>query len=178
VLEFGHLGIGLKAVRFFKPLTPAVPILLGSTLPDLIDKPLYYGAVYFTGRISSDIGVISCTRTFGHSGLLLLAIILIGVFQRSLRGRVFFFALAAGMFSHHLLDFLQDAFISEKPVLEGAEIHAFLYPLYSGHFGAMPTKTATDHLLSFLKFPALLIGEGVGILLLWTEWKKNRKILK
>jgi hypothetical protein len=40
---FGHLGVGATLVRPWKERLPFRWVLLGAVLPDLIDKPLYYG---------------------------------------------------------------------------------------------------------------------------------------
>ena len=63
---FGHIGIGRALVRPWQARLPAVPLILGMLLPDIIDKPLYYSRIWpFIARF----------RTFGHTGLLLLVLL-------------------------------------------------------------------------------------------------------
>ncbi len=100
---FGHLGIGERLGRLFtKPGTRAA-LLLGCLLPDLVDKPLYYGLVFATGKHAAELGLISGSRTVGHT---LLFALLCGALVRGPRGR----ALFAGMVSHLLLDLSGDLF--------------------------------------------------------------------
>ena len=48
---------------------------VGALLPDLIDKPLYYGWSWLTGKHGADAGLISGTHLFGHTGVFLLALV-------------------------------------------------------------------------------------------------------
>jgi hypothetical protein len=97
VFVFGHIGIGRGLARPWIHRLPAVPLIVGTLLPDLIDKPLYYA------RISP---FISCTRTFGHTGIFLAALTSVALVRRS---RVVG-ALAVGVATHLLLDGLVSGF--------------------------------------------------------------------
>lgn len=176
MLAFGHLGIGLKLSRFIRPAVPAFPILVGTVLPDLVDKPLYYGISLITGKVSTEIGLISCTRTFGHTGLFGLLLLMMSFVARKKAHRIFLVSVACGVFSHHFLDLFQDAFISEKPFLDGAETQAFLYPFYKNFFAPMPTKNVTEHIMNFLNAPMLFLAEFVGCVILFQEWKKRKNL--
>src|SRR3954466_140383 len=88
---FGHVGVGRALLSRWKARLPVIPLAVGMLLPDLIDKPLYYSRLW---------SFVTCTRTFGHTGLLLLA--LTG-FAAALRSRTLA-ALSAGMATHLLLD--------------------------------------------------------------------------
>ena len=46
---FGHLGIGSKMVYPWRKQITRGALLVGTVLPDLIDKPLYYGEALFIG---------------------------------------------------------------------------------------------------------------------------------
>src|SRR5947209_6204662 len=108
----GHLGIGKKVAQpFSKGLSTRI-ILLGTILPDLIDKPLYYSIAWATGKQAHELGLISGTRTFGHTALFLLFIVLLGAAKKSR----FLAALSLGITTHLLLDGLLDHF--SNPALE------------------------------------------------------------
>ena len=68
----GHLGIGRELVKPFSKGLPLAGIFLGTILPDLIDKPLYYSLAVITHKWGSELGLISGTRTFGHTAAFLL----------------------------------------------------------------------------------------------------------
>src|SRR5947207_14340366 len=95
----GHIGVGRRLVGSRGRALPAVPLVLGTVLPDLIDKPLYYA--HFSN-------FISCTRTFGHTGLLLALVFGCFVVKRS-NG---WLALGLGMSTHLLLDWTLDLLTS------------------------------------------------------------------
>src|SRR6476619_2655831 len=91
----GHVGIGRALVRRWRAHLPLVPLSIGMLLPDLIDKPLYYSRLW---------PYITATRTFGHTGVLLLVLAGAGVLLES---RVLK-ALAVGVATHLLLDTIGD----------------------------------------------------------------------
>lgn len=167
---FGHMGIGSRLVR---PWTTGLPlrfVLLGTLLPDLIDKPLYYGLSWITGRQGAELGLISGTRTFGHTALLLLLLTGIAVFKKS---RVFA-ALCFGVASHLFLDNLGDYFGGAPESAIGTE-YALLFPLLGAQFPVMPFENAGEHLQSVGK-TYLWVGEILGALLLaWEYWKWSHK---
>ena len=168
---FGHLGFGAKLAS---PLSRKLPfgwLLLGTLLPDLIDKPLYYALYFTTGRHGADLGLISCTRTFGHSSLLILALSLSAYFRRS---RVLA-AITLGMATHLMLDGFQDYWIYRVLQHEGESslLLAALYPLYEGRFGVMPYGTMGEHLKA-IGDPFLIVTEVLGLSVLgWEIWKKK-----
>jgi hypothetical protein len=178
VFFLGHLGIGLKLAQ---PLAnglskkgsglPIRWILLGTLLPDLLDKPLYYGMSIATGLQGAELPLITCTRTVGHTGLLLVAITAYAFFKKS---RVWA-ALALGMATHLCLDNVSDRILhSAYPVLKSAESSAFLaltFPLHGLRFGIMPFKNVGEHMLSYVS-PILIGLEVLGALFLaWEYWK-------
>src|SRR6185312_7307809 len=95
-----HLGIGLELARPWRRRLPVKPLLLGTLLPDLIDKPLYYGLAWATGRRGYAIGLISGTRTFGHTVLFAAAIAAYAAARRSKAAA----AVALGCATHLILD--------------------------------------------------------------------------
>lgn len=105
-MPLGHLGIGAAIVR---PVTKKLSlkwVLIGTLLPDLIDKPIYAFFRFSTGRCGADIGLISSTRTFAHTGLFCLALFVTSFLVRSSKSR----ALGWGVVSHLMLDQVVDSF--------------------------------------------------------------------
>src|SRR5262245_35432229 len=97
----GHLGIGSWIAARRVRAGQRGWLLFGTRLPDLIDKPLYYALSLATGRHGRELGLISGTRTFGHT-LLLVAVLWILLPRRA--GT----PLALGMLTHLGLDELGD----------------------------------------------------------------------
>jgi len=93
----GHLGIGSWIAARRVRAEQLGWLLLGTLLPDLVDKPLYYALVFATGRRGAELGLVTGTRTFGHTLLLLVALWLV-LPRRS--GA----PLALGMLTHLALD--------------------------------------------------------------------------
>jgi hypothetical protein len=164
MLIFAHAGIGRWLASPWKARLPGGALLLGTLLPDLIDKSLYYGLVIATGKHGVDLGLITGTRTFGHS-LLFLALVLLG----ALRSR-FLLALAAGVITHLLLDnFLEPA---ASFTAHSSRI-ALLFPYYGVRFPVAPHDTLRQHLIFHLNWLDML-AECVGISLLGRElWRRR-----
>jgi membrane-bound metal-dependent hydrolase YbcI (DUF457 family) len=107
MLAFCHLFIGmvigLVAYRYYRVKSVALGALLGSILPDLIDKPL--GHILLQGSL--DYG-----RIFGH-GLLFPCALLVGALALK-KTRYFSFALflSLGVLSHQLLDLMWELPVS------------------------------------------------------------------
>jgi len=174
----GHVGIGSRLGTLL-PSVRAAPrrgwLILGTLLPDLIDKPLYYGLPLLTGSDEGG-GLISCTRTVGHSALF-AALLWLAV--RALGRRAEALALLVGMATHWLLDlggdvsgYLTHALgVTSKPA-GWSSLKALLFPLVGGHFAVMPFHSAREHLVSLAQVYTLL-GEAVGAVLLLTAWHKG-----
>jgi hypothetical protein len=165
---FGHLGIGSKIVR---PLGRALPqrwLLLGTVLPDLVDKPIYYGLSWTTHLHGAELGLISGTRTFGHTALFTLAIALAAYFRSS---RVWA-ALALGAASHLLLDGVTDQFSPSLRDIAGPA-SALLWPFTHQDFPIIPHPSLGHH-LSVVSRPFILWAElGGALLLAWDLWRKK-----
>ena len=183
----GHLGIGARlGARLLGP-TPDRTLrwlALGTLLPDLIDKPLYYGLVLATGRRAAALGLISGTRTVGHTalfGALLFLFLTWG--RRGAEGR----ALLVGLATHWLLDLGGDAagVLLATLGLGGPRVEvggpptiaAILFPLLGAHFPVMPDKTVREHLLS-LRSAYTLGGELVGGWLIFSWWRARRRLTR
>ncbi len=173
MLILGHLGIGTKLVNPWSHGLKKKWILLGTVLPDLIDKPLYYVPVLLTGKWGREFGIISGTRTFGHTGLLLLALVFGAWFKKSR----LLTALALGDMTHLLLDNWVENFSPHSPV--SAHLDLF-FPLYGFRFPVIPFQDAMRHLASYSD-PIFIGGEIIGAsFLLWDYWKykHEKEILK
>jgi hypothetical protein len=165
----GHLGLGSKLVSPWAARLPRRELLLGTLLPDLIDKPLYYGLSWLERARGAELGLISGTRTFGHTAVLLLAIAISAYFRRSPATG----AIALGMATHLALDGVFDS-------LRGIEVAmsllpAMLWPFLGRGFPVAQAEGLGEH-LSALREPVLLGGEAVGVLLLgWDFWKSSHR---
>ena len=158
----GHSGIGSALARRLTEPAAWRWLVAGTLLPDLVDKPLYYGLVLVTGRRGAELGLVSGTRTFGHTALAILAVLAIGLAARRRPAAV---ALALGMATHLLLDELGD-FVGGVRLPAGARpgpptIAAILFPLLGARFPVMPFRDAAEHAGSIAS-PWVLGGEVVG----------------
>src|SRR6266581_9543183 len=98
----GHLGIGSWVAARRVRAEQLAWLFFGTLLADLVDKPLYYALVLATGRRGAELGLVTGTRTFGHTLLLVVALWL-------LLPRRIGTPLALGMITHLGLDELGDA---------------------------------------------------------------------
>lgn len=172
---FGHLGIGSKLAS---PLSRKLIygwLLLGTLLPDLIDKTLYYSLAIFTGKLGSELGLISCTRTFGHTALFVFLLALFATVRKSAP----LASLALGVASHLVLDGFQDYWTYRVLHSQGESslLLAILFPFYKSHFSVMPYDSFFDHLKS-VNQPILLVTEGIGIMILIWDWRIKKKRTK
>jgi hypothetical protein len=166
VFLFGHIGIGRKLASPWWRL-PGWAILVGTVLPDAIDKPLYYAFVAVRGREQTVAGLISGTRTFGHTGLFLLAVALLGAVRRS----PWLLALALGIATHLLIDNVGDLL---GMTTQDGILRPLLWPLNGWNFPISQFNTIADHLAA-LKNPWILGGEVVGLALLAWDYRKSKQ---
>jgi hypothetical protein len=143
-------------------------VLLGTILPDVLDKPLYYGLAMLTHRHGAQLGLVSSTRIFGHS--LLVALLLYAVLPRRIG-----VPLVAGMLTHLGLDEVGDLFGHLWPSLElvhgGPDTaHAILFPLLGFEFPVSSYTTPREHLASLWN-PYLAASEVLGAVLLAAQWR-------
>jgi hypothetical protein len=153
---FGHLGFGSALARPWRDRFSRPALLAGMLLPDVIDKPLYYA------RLSP---FFSCTRTFGHTGLLIVVILLAGLAWR----RRAVAALAVGMITHVILDCALDATAGG----ESSAFRAAAWPLMGVNFSAVYFSSVTEHAWRLVNIP-IVVTEIIGAGLLWWEAKRVR----
>ncbi|MDE2510595.1 MAG: metal-dependent hydrolase, partial [Elusimicrobia bacterium] len=127
MFPLGHLGLGLQTAKPFRRDRPLKPLLLGTLLPDLIDKPLYYGLSLATGHSGADLGLIAGTRSFGHTVLFTAAL---AALARARRSKTLA-ALALGSATHLLLDLITDMSESgfDGPRLMSQSVKTLVWPL-------------------------------------------------
>ena len=114
---FIGLVIGLVAFRYSKDQRVILLAGIGSILPDLIDKPL--GHIVLNGSV--DFG-----RIYAHSGLFLICILVVAIAYWRKKGSWIFFALAAGVASHLVLDSMWELPVTLfYPVLGDFGMHYF-----------------------------------------------------
>jgi hypothetical protein len=171
MLLLGHLGIGRSLVETWKKNLPALSIYAGTLFPDLLDKGLYYSLSWVTGKTGSDLGLISCTRTLGHTALFLFLMSAISFHLKRTQHSKQNLAIAftAGIATHQLLDLFSDAvligFIAHTPKPEPAAWVAFFYPAYLPRFSVATFANLGEH-LNHAMHPFSLSFEALGALLL------------
>jgi hypothetical protein len=148
----GHVGIGRLIVGRRGRALPVVPFLLGAILPDLIDKPLYYAHMW---------DYITCTRTFGHTGLLLAALALVAYAKRSPSWT----AVALAMSTHFVFDGVLDLQSSST----STTWIAFSWPFVYGRFATFDIPSPLQHLM-MIKRLDIIVTETIGAILLWREF--------
>lgn len=174
MLPLGHMGIGRRLVAPWTRDKPVWAVLLGTLLPDLIDKPLYYSLSWATGKHGLALGLISSTRTFGHTLLLTLLVLFVGRWRKA----PVLIALGFGMLSHLVLDTFADGVttlmgsVYDYGPIPG--IAAVLWPLLGVQFpiAMSPNLAAYAHRsLSLVN----VAGEVVGGILLLLDWHASRR---
>ncbi|MDR3606078.1 MAG: metal-dependent hydrolase [Oligoflexia bacterium] len=167
---FGHLGIGLRLVRPIsarkgrrdeKIRLPIRWILLGTLLPDLIDKSLFYGLLIAVGRERASGSFISGTRTFGHAAIFTILVTAIAAWRRS---RVLA-ALSLGMASHLLLDNVGDRIVLGR---ENFSLRGLLWPFAGVRFPVFPYHSLAGQLHRATE-PFYFWAELLGFFLLIPE---------
>jgi membrane-bound metal-dependent hydrolase YbcI (DUF457 family) len=154
MLPLAHLGIGSALVRPIGRHLPVLPLLVGTLLPDLIDKPTYL----VLGLIAhwQNGGWVPGKRGFAHTLLFLLLLILIAAVRRSRPWA----ALALGSATHLVLDVVSK--ISATRNFIGDNLTVLLWPLRGTHFPTMSYGVG---------IPLQLCGEALGLaLIVWLFW--------
>ncbi len=156
---FGHLGIGKTLLG---PISKGLPnryLLVGTILPDLIDKPLYYGATFFSQNHGSVWSSISGSRTLGHTALFILILSSLTWIKKSKR----IAALFLGSAIHLLLDAVSDALLG-RDFSESLQT-VILWPLLGTKFPDFPYSSLSEH-LNIMDRPSLILEELIGASLL------------
>jgi hypothetical protein len=173
---FGHLGIGTGLVHLLKRGWPVGAVLLGTLLPDLVDKPLFYGVVRHRLAPEAFCAMFCGTRTIGHT---LLATAFIAVIAR-LRSSAWLLAVAAGMFTHIVLDIASDALASAQhhvafAFASSGAWRAAVFPLAGTSFAPSANTNLVDHMLAIVQqhVPTELLGISLLGALLWRSAQRQ-----
>jgi hypothetical protein len=153
---FGHIGFGRLLIGSRGRALPFLPLLIGMLLPDLIDKPLYYV------HISS---FISCTRTFGHTGLFAALVLCAAAIRRSST----LLAVGLGIATHLGLDCAMDMLSHDAQ----SAVTALTWPFLDRHFSVLNMSMA-DHLRRIFVTP-VMITELIGFTIVAWEYLRWRR---
>lgn len=165
MLLFGHTGITLGitlllretrnkrlSVGWFSRIADFASyldmriILIGSLLPDIIDKPL--GRLFFREALGNG-------RTFAHTLFFLILITLAATYLYRLRGTTWLLAIAFGTFTHLIFDQMW------------RYLRTFLWPVYGFAFERADIADYIGYLWNaLLTEPAVYIPEIIGVVIL------------
>jgi|WetSurMetagenome_2_1015567.scaffolds.fasta_scaffold01215_20 hypothetical protein len=152
MLLFAHLGLTLAAARPFRSAALGY-VLLGSMLPDIIDKPL--GELIF--------GTPNMGRTICHTLVFLMLLSTVAYHWRNSR----LTSLSSGVAAHFILDSVWNS------------PRTFLWPLL-GTFPRAPDLTTLDYLQQLfrgLSDPMVGLPEMLGLAyLIYFAWQRREKI--
>jgi len=163
MFALGHLGLGkAMATPIYRRFTRREQgvFLVGTLLPDLIDKPLYYGASWWTGHQGEAMGLISGTHTFGHTAVFLLALWGASQMAKVPLTR----PLALGVASHLGLDLLGLSL----------DHRTILWPVFGWRFSFYPFTGVGQHLETILR-PVTLAGEVLGGAFLVWSYRRGKR---
>jgi len=166
VFVLGHVGIGPRLLGRLRHRLPARWLVLGCLLPDLIDKPLFYGLLWLHGHPDP---LICGSRSVGHSGLFLLALLAVALLTRRPAG----WALFAGVATHLALDIVGEAVTSATP--DSSIWLAILFPLLGFRFPRAHFGSLLEHLKVEAENAYVVGGEIVGGAILLVSWLRRRK---
>ena len=123
-------------------------LLLGSLLPDIIDKPI--GQFFFRDTLSNG-------RIFCHTLLFLILITLAGLYLYRSCGKAWLLVLSFGTFTHLILDQMW------------LEPRTILWPLYGFAFEKIDLTDWTENIFHALRTnPGVYVPEIVGaVILIW-----------
>jgi hypothetical protein len=157
----GHVGIGPRLLLGLRRRLPAGWLALGCLLPDLIDKPLFYGLLWTEGHADA---LIAGSRSIGHSGLFFLLLLGIALLVR----RPAAWAVFAGVATHLALDVLGE-------LIMGAEAEtsiwlAILFPALGWQFPRAYFSSMLEHLRISAASAYVVAGELLGGALLIRGW--------
>ena len=156
---FGHLGFGQFIARPWHQRLSWWGVAIGSLLPDLVDKPLFYLLPQFYGG----------SRLYGHTLIFLCNVSLLGLSLHSKR----WISVAIGIATHLLIDNLGDPLHVENST--DASIRTLLWPLFGWRFPDA-LRLDLDSQVHRMFSPYFLTTELIGLSLLgWFIWRHLSK---
>jgi len=162
----GHVGIGTRLLFGLRQRLPAGWLIFGCLLPDLIDKPLFYGLLWTRGHPDA---LISGSRSVGHSGLFLLALLGLALAFR----RPELWAVLAGVVTHLVLDIGGELVSGSVP--DASIWIAIFFPALGWRFPRAQFGSLLEHLRLSVENAYTLAGEIVGGAILLRAWWQRRK---
>jgi hypothetical protein len=161
----GHVGIGTRMLFGLRERLPGRWLVLGCLLPDLIDKPLFYGLLWTRGHPDA---LISGSRNVGHSGLFAIALLALALASR----RPALWALFAGVATHLVLDIGGELVDASTP--DSSIWIAILFPAQGWRFPRAHFHSLLEHLRLTAENLYVLAGEIVGGAILLRAWRQRR----
>lgn len=163
---WGHAALGYllyaayTRLRYDRPPdgSPTLLLLLGTQLPDLIDKPLAW-----------TLAVLPSGRSLGHSLLVLVPLVLVVVVAVRDRGPEWAGALAIGVLSHAVVDVL--------PALVRGELAyttSLVWPLLPPPPYNERDRTILGHFLSLEPTPMVTFELVLALVALAVWWRQGR----
>ena len=176
MLPLAHMGIGSKLVNPWARELPKWTLLVGTVLPDMIDKPLFYILLFWTRINGESMCYLNSTRTLAHTAFFLLAITIVAVVRRSRVLAALALGVATHLFLDNLSDSLADYFMPDisHPSQHSARV-ALLWPFFKPYFVISPFNTFSGHVQR--SFNTLSVGfETVGAgILFWDYWQNRHE---
>ncbi|MDX1691670.1 MAG: metal-dependent hydrolase [Acidimicrobiia bacterium] len=149
-----HLGMTVLAVRyvFRDPAMDLRWVLVGSLLPDLVDKPI--GAILFHDTFGTD-------RLVGHSVVfpVVMLFVVLGATRRGSGLRRGLIGLVIGSLLHLVLD------------AAWADPEAFWWPFFGFDFPMRPDSAFPELVRRMVTDPWVWAGEAVGLAYLVGLWR-------
>jgi hypothetical protein len=170
-----HIGIGslivLKTYYRKYQNVKLSHIFLGTLLPDLIDKPIYYIGKYFQ---VAEYSLLSVAGSRNYSHTLLFAVIIFGLSLTSRKALLL--SVSLGVISHQLIDIISDMLISWN--YRSISLGLIFWPAYGTRFPKGPFANFSEH-LKFWFSPYEISGELLGLTcLIYILSKSNRRRLE
>ena len=166
MFPLGHVGIGTQIVppRIREQLRWRW-LVLGCLLPDIVDKPLYLGAMLLRRAGADHLDLLRGSRLFGHT-LFFLALLAVGAsFLRSAPLR----AVSWGVATHLVLDLVPDFasgyFFQFR--------HWLLWPLFG--WGFPPAYGGRLVYGVDREFATYVVGDLLGAALLVRQYVRSRR---
>ncbi len=164
---FAHLGIGFEVAKIGwakrRPDLSVPYVLLGTVLPDMIDKPIYYVSHDLLRAEGAFADFYAGTRGIAHT--FLFAVLLIASVAMTKNKKIL--ALTIGIATHLILDIANDLVYGRA-----TDLRIFLWPFFGWNFPPAKFATLGAH-IHFWFEPISLITEVVGLFLLWRRFKRR-----
>jgi len=162
----GHVGIGTRMLLGLRERLSIRWLVLGCLLPDLIDKPLFYGLLWTRGHPDA---LISGSRSVGHTGLFALALLALAFALR----RPALWAVIAGVATHLGLDIGGE--LVAGATNDSSIWIAIFFPALGWRFPRAPFHSLVEHLRITAENLYVIAGEIVGGAILLRAWWLRRK---